>query len=699
MPELLFELGCEEIPAEDLFVLPDELKRIATNVFENNRLVFNGLETEATPRRLVLHGQVEAIQTTLRDQRMGPPSKVALDAAGNPTPAGLGFAKNAGVPFEKLKFVSTPKGEYVAAEIVVKGKLAARVLKDVMPMVITQLPFHKFMRWQSGDFLFGRPIRQILFLFDGKTVPFVIAGVKAGKYTFGHRFLGKKKIKVKSYEEYKDKLHENGVILRTQDRISLIQDQLAQHAMASGGRLQADEELLNLMSNEVEFPEVMSGNFPSSFLALPQEILINAMRKHQKYFCSVDAAGKLLPVFHTVLNTKASKPELIRQGHERVLLARLRDAEFFWQEDRKIPLEARIPGLERLTYQEKLGSYAQKIERMKAIGNQMSQQLGDRSVSESLPTLISLCKVDLMTHMVGEFPELQGKMCGLYAEAEGYPENFWQALYDQYLPVSVDDPVPRRIEGAVLSLVDRVETLTSGFVLNMIPTGSKDPYALRRIAAGAMKIVLEFKLNVDFQEFFGHALTLYTVKIKLTAGELLRGLLDLMESRFRFLMEQKGISHDYLNAILSANDHSYVDAHAKTSALWRLENSDQLKVLARGFKRINNIIFDQPHHSFDSEKLQEDGEIRLHRAFTDLAFRVEQNILDKNYDDALEIMVTLGPEIDNFFDEVMVMVEQPELRNNRIALLQQISDMYRKIADFSALQIDISPQSTQSAQS
>jgi glycyl-tRNA synthetase beta chain len=291
--------------------------------------------------------------------------------------------------------------------------------------------------------------------------------------------------------------------------------------------------------------------------------------------------------------------------------------------------------------------------------------------------------------MVGEFPELQGVMGGLYARAERRDEQFWQALYDQYMPVSAEDRVPRNLLAALLSLTDRLEILASGFVLNMIPTGSKDPYGLRRIATGAMKIALEWNLHIDFRAQLESALLLYSVKTKLTTGEMLRGLSELIESRFRFLMEQQGIAHDTLNAILNTEPKSYVDAKAKTVALWSLRNSEDLKTLARGFKRINNIIFDQPEHAFDADKLQEDGEVRLHRAFSDIAFRVEQNIQEKLYQQALEIMVTLGPEIDNFFDEVMVMTDNMEIRNNRIALLQQISELYRKIADFSALQIEL----------
>ena len=690
MPELLFELGCEEIPADDLLVLPEELKKRAAQAFEINRLVFTEIETHATPRRLVLRAQIERKQIELREEKVGPPLKVAVDLNGTPTAAGLGFAKNFGLSFQKLKTIQTPRGEYLAAQIVVKGRPASKVLAEILPGIVSQLPFKKFMRWGSEQFLFGRPIRNLLILFDGKIVRTSIAGVSSGRTTFGHRFLSnRKKIPVDSYETYLKQLHENGVVLTLEDRIETIRRELDEQTSAAGGTLKEDPQLLHIMSNEVEFPEVLTGTVSPEFLLLPHEILINAMRKHQKYFCAVDAENRLLPVFFTVLNTRAIKPELIRTGHERVLKARLRDAEFFWNEDRKTTLQARRNALRRLTYREKLGDYSQKIERMIAISHQILLFLNRMELEEPLSTLIQDCKTDLLTLMVGEFPELQGIMAGLYARQDGYPEEQWQALYDQYQPVSAEDPTPRNLLGALLSLTDRIEILTSGYIMNQAPTGSRDPYALRRIATGAMKIVLEHKIDLDFRQMFEHALTLYSIKAKLSAEEMLQGLGELMEARFRFLMEQKGIAQDFLNAILNAEKRSFVDAFAKTNALWAKHNSEDLKTLARGFKRINNIISDQPEYSFREEALQEDGEVRLYRAFNDLEFRVSQNIQQKDYMDALDIMVTLGPEIDNFFDEVMVMTEDPDLRNNRIALLQRISNLYRRIADFSALQIEL----------
>lgn len=693
MPELLFELGCEEIPAEDLFVLPGELTTLASQAFQSNRLSFSGLEAQVTPRRLFLFADMESWQSDLREERLGPPKKVAIGADGNPTPAGLGFAKNLGVAFDQLKIVQTPKGDYLAGEIVVKGKLAAEVLKEILPAIIAKLPFKKFMKWGAGEFLFGRPIRNLLLLFDGEIVPITVAGVDSGNVTFGHRFLGSRKIAVRTSAEYRRGLHENGVLLKFEDRLTLIESQLREHATAAGGILKQDADLARIMANEVEYPEVLTGRFADEFLALPQEILINAMRKHQKYFCATDQAGRLLPVFFTVLNTRADKPDLIRQGHERVLKARLRDAEFFWREDLKTKLEDRIPLLGRLTYHEKLGPdhkfYSHKVARMLVIAEEVLRQLQQSETGDRLSRLVNLCKADLVTLMVGEFPELQGVMGGLYARQQGFSEEEWQALYDQYLPVSAEDALPRNQTGALLSLIDRIETLVTGFVLNMVPTGSKDPYGLRRVATGAMKIILDFGLNLDLRQILQYAVDhAPTSRSKLKPPELTQALADLMEARFRHLMEQKGVAHDYLNAIINVENRSFVHAAAKANALWAKHGSEDLEALARGFKRISNIISNQPHGTLDPERLEEDGEKSLHRLFSDSKFRVEQLISERQYLDALDIMVTLGPEIDNFFDEVLVMTDNEPLKNNRIALLQDISDLYRKLADFSALQID-----------
>jgi glycyl-tRNA synthetase beta chain len=453
--------------------------------------------------------------------------------------------------------------------------------------------------------------------------------------------------------------------------------------------LHKDEELLNTMANEVEYPEVLTGSFPDEFLSMPQEILMNAMRKHQKYFCAINPNNQLLPVFFTVLNTHAQKPEIIRKGHERVLMARLRDAEFFWNEDRKTPLLARRQNLSRVTYHEKLGSYSDKIDRMQIIAAEILKQLSNQDLYSSLSKLIDLCKVDLVTLMVGEFPELQGVMAGLYAREEGFPEIEWKALYDQYLPVSAEGQVPRNLSGALLSLIDKVEILASGYVLNMIPTGSKDPYALRRAATGVIKIILDYKLPVQMQPVIEQALSAYQRKTKLTHTEMVNGIVELLEARFRFLMEQKGIAHDYLNAILAVDSGSFVNAFDRVNALWSKNKSEDLKTLARCFKRISNIISGQSELTFDPEKLTEDGEKRLNQVFNDMQFRVNLLINEGQYLDALDIMVTLGPEIDNFFDEVLVMTDDVALRNNRVALLQTINQLYRRIADFSQLQIEL----------
>lgn len=690
MPELLFELGCEEIPAEDLFVLPGTLKTLAEEAFAVSRIVVSSIETFATPRRLVLRAELSRKQKDIKEERLGPPAKIAWDPNGHPTLAAIGFAKNAGVPVDKLRKVETSRGEYLAIRVTQKGRRTEEVLKEILPEIVRKLPFKKYMRWGSQDFLFGRPIRNLLLLFGSKALPLTIAGVASGRQTFGHRFLSKRKrITVKSYSQYRTALAENGVILSFNDRVSKIEAGLQEQSTTAKGKLKADPDLLRTMANEVEFPEILMGSFAPEFLSLPHEILINAMRKHQKYFCGVDDQQKLLPVFFTVLNTHATKADLIRTGHERVLQARLRDAEFFWREDLKIPLVARRSMLDRLTYYEKLGSYGEKVMRMLQIAHLVLSQIGRLDLDGQLQELIRECKVDLLTLMVGEFPELQGIMAGLYAKQEGYPESKWMALYDQYLPVSAEDPVPRNLSGALLSVVDRIEALASGFTLNMIPTGSRDPYALRRVATGLMKIVLEYGLDVDFAEVFDLALSLYNIRNKLTPAEMKEGLMELMVSRFRFLMEQKGVAYDHLNAVLAVEQKSFLAAFAKTNALWATQNSGDLKTLAKGFKRINNIIGGQPEYDFEEELLQEDGEIRLYRAFSDLEFRVGQNIQVKDYSDALDMMVTLGPEIDNFFDEVLVMSEDERLRKNRIALLQKINDLYRKIADFSALQIEL----------
>lgn len=387
MPELLLELGCEEIPAEDLFVLKEELHHRAVEIFEANRLIHSEVESQVTPRRLMLRAELGPLQKDLQEVRMGPPRKVAIDAGGKPTPAGIGFAKNVGVAFDQLKVVDTPKGEYMACEVLIKGRPTAEILGEVIPVFIAKLPFKKFMRWGTVDYVFGRPIRNLLLLFHHEVISLTIAGVSAGRETFGHRFLGSLKISVDSYADYREKLKQNGVVLRFEDRVEKIAAELHHQAAEARGRLKEDPDLLRIMANEVEYPEVLKGAFLPDFLSLPSEILINAMRKHQKYFCVLDESGSLLPVFLTVLNTHAKDPEMIREGHERVLEARLRDAAFFWNEDHKKKLADRVPALERITYVEKLGSYKDKVTRMKKIGDIIIRQLGQQGLAGDLFTV------------------------------------------------------------------------------------------------------------------------------------------------------------------------------------------------------------------------------------------------------------------------------------------------------------------------
>lgn len=689
MPELLLEIGCEEIPAEDLLVLQDEIREKAVAAFKANRIPFQDAESQVTPRRLMLKLELAARQEDLQEVRMGPPRKVAIDSTGKPTQAGLGFAKNLGVAFDQLKTVDTPKGEYLACEVRIQGKPTAELLAEMIPALVSSLSFKKYMRWGTVDYVFGRPIRNLVLLFNREIVPLTIAGVSSGKFTFGHRFLGKSKIEIETFSDYSKKLKENGVILRFSDRTEKISKELMHAAQKSGGTLAEDPDLLRIMANEVEYPEVLKGSFSPDFLYLPQEILINAMRKHQKYFCILDSKGSLLPAFLTVLNTHPANPDSIREGHERVLVARLNDAIFFWKEDEKKKMVDRIPALERITYIEKLGSYKDKVNRMKRIGDAVTNQLGRQDLAGDLSLVQGLAKVDLATLMVGEFPELQGIVGGLYAKAEKYPDEIWRAIYDQYKPVSAEDSVPRRMLGALLSLTERIDALAAGFTMNMIPTGSKDPYALRRLATGAVRILLEHGIDLNVQPIFDQALSLFSVKTKLSREEMLHGLMDLLGARFRFLMEQRGIASDYIDAVLNVEKQSPLSAQVKLEALWSIRQSTDLIILARAFKRINNIISGQEDGDFDSELLQEDGEKRLAQVFGDLEFRVGQLIQEKQYSEALEIMVMLGKEIDIFFDEVMVMTEDRKIRNNRIALLRRISDLYRRLADFSALQIEI----------
>src|SRR5579863_8892584 len=502
--ELLFEIGAEEIPAGMLPKAITELKSILErHLAAENYQEGVTIETFGGPRRLTawVRGLI-AKQADVENEVTGPPKTVAYDASGAPTRAAVSFAERQGLPLHEVYLVQTPKGEYLAAKVTKRGRSAHELLREILPRVIHDLPWPRTMTWTGLEGArFIRPIRWLVGVLDGKPLKFSFGGLTAGDTTVGHRFLGKPQIRVNSFADYEKKLRANGVIVRPAERLEKIERELASYVKRTGFHVHPDPDLLQLVSYLNEFPHVIEGGFDPAFLELPDEILITVMRGHQKYFAVEKRSGELAPCFLAVINLAKDFQGLVRAGHERVLRARFADARFFWESDQKVRLADILPKLDKITYESRLGSYHAKVERMRAIARWLTEQwfnsgLLQAHVSEA-DRAAELSKCDLSTEMVREFPELQGIVGGLYTQAQGEPEVIADAVYDHYRPVGLDDPIPRNLIGCAVALADKFDSTVGCFTVGVVPTGSSDPYALRRAALGIVKIILDQKLPVS----------------------------------------------------------------------------------------------------------------------------------------------------------------------------------------------------------
>ena len=502
--EVLLEVGSEEIPAGMLPKAEEDLRANLEKLLAAENLSDGvAVETFSAPRRLVAYIRgLREKQADVLNEVTGPPKSVAYDSVGEPTRAAHSFAEKQGLALKDLYIVRTPKGEYLGAKQVKRGRTAEQILAEMLPRVIHDLSWPRSMTWTGIDGArFIRPIRWIVAVANGKPLKFSFAGVSAGDTTHGHRFLGKGPLRVKDFADYEKKLLANGVVVRPAARKERIARELAAHAKRGGYRVHEDAELLKLVTYLNECPSILEGEFDPAFLALPDEILITVMRGHQKYFAVEKRNGEVAPHFLAVINLPKDPKGLVRAGHERVLRARLADAQFFWEADQKCRLADYLPKLERVTYESRLGSYRDKVERVRAIARWLAEQwfnggLMQAHVAEA-DRAAELSKCDLATEMVREFTELQGIVGGLYARAQGEPDDVADAIYDHYRPVGLEDPIPRNLTGCAVALGDKLDSIVGCFTVGLVPTGSSDPYALRRAALGILKIILERKLPVS----------------------------------------------------------------------------------------------------------------------------------------------------------------------------------------------------------
>jgi glycyl-tRNA synthetase beta chain len=699
--EFLLEVGCEEIPAGMIPGAASELK-VILNKYLGSENLLDGAAVEAfgAARRLVATcAALRLRQDDITREVMGPPKSVAFDAEGKPTRAAESFAGKQGLLVSDLYSVSTPRGEYMAAKQMIVGRAAVERLQEILPRAVAEIPWPKTMYWTSASGLrFIRPIRWVVALLGRDVIHFDLADVSSGNATVGHRFLGKPRIPVSGLNDYVNKLRRNFVLARPEDRRTKVERELANLASHKSLRVNQDLPLTEMVTYLNEYPTAIMGDFEESYLELPDEILITVMRGHQKYFALRRRDGRLAPHFLAVINLDRDRGGLIRAGHERVLRARFADARFFWQADQRCRLADYLPKLSQVTFQVKLGSYGEKVERIRALARWLAEQWFARGIHEArvadADRAAELAKCDLVTDMVREFSELQGIVGGLYAKAQEEPEDVANAVYDHYRPVGLDDPIPRNLTGCIVALADKMDTLVGCFGVGLTPTGSSDPFALRRAALGVVKIILERKLPLSLAEVIAAAargLTTHPPKLRITV-EMERQVTDFLLDRARFILrERDGFAYDEINAALRAASDDLVDAYERIAAVRAIRKTKNFEPLAVSFKRIRNILekAGPPEKwtlsAVNPEVFQADAEKKLHSAARRVAGEAEQYRRAGKYREALQRIATIRPEVDDFFDSVMVMAEQEDLRRNRLTLLAELLREFSRIADFSEL--------------
>ena len=683
--EFLLEIGTEEIPSRFINPALEKMKELFTALLASGRVAIEGGQIQAygTPRRLVLCApQLAERQQDLSKEVTGPPKKIAYDAEGKPTKAALVFAEKNGISVEQLTIKATDKGEYVVARIDEKGGDTAAWLKQVLPGFILSIPFPKTMRWMDKDIRFARPIHWLLALWGGSVVECEINGLKSGNLSRGHRFMSPGAFLVKDFKSYTQQAEPNYLVIDPEVRKQRIMKQIKELAATKNGTVLDDPGLVEEVANLVEYPVAVLGSFNPEYLRVPKDVLITAMREHQRYFSVVGANGELLPCFITISNTRTEDMEMVRAGNERVLAARLSDAAYFFDHDVKHPLGDRVEGLKKVTYQEKLGTIYDKIERVKALSGYLAGLLSaDRVVAERAAYL---SKADLITGVVGEFPKLQGVMGRHYALSSGEDPRVADAILEHYLPRFAGDRMPASIEGVCVGIADRIDTITGCFSVGLIPSGSEDPYGLRRQSMAILNMVSERGLRLSLATLIAESCKEYKLK-KNDATKVASEALDFFRQRLAGILASEGFRSDVVDAALSVGFDDPLIAREKVRALDGLRSSEDYLPLVTALKRAGNILPKDFSGSVKKSLLKQDAEKALHAAYTEIKDRVVEKTGSLDFRGALADIASLRRPVDAFFDTVMVMDKDPEVKNNRLALLAGIAGLFSGIADFSRL--------------
>ena len=707
MPDFLLEIGCEEIPARMIDSASRELQERVNTLLQRERLEPAGAISHLdTPRRLaVLASGIPASQPDITEQVNGPSAQIAYKD-GQPTPAADAFAKKVGVDVGKLEKVSTPKGEYLAATVTRKGRTAAEILAETLPKEISALYWPKNMYWRKRGEVFVRPVRWLVAMLDDEIVPVEFFGLAAGNASRGHRIIASETVAISRPSAYVEALR-GAKVLGAAEREQVIRKALdAATRTIPGARWREDKPLVSTVVNLTEFPSAILGSFDPEFLDLPEEVLVTVMRDHQKYFAIEDAHGKLLPHFLAVLNTAADSDGLIGHGNERVLRARFNDARFFWQTDQKQTLRQRVELLRNVTFQKDLGSYYDKTMRVQRMASWLAETVKQSGMAVR-PGVVHkaalLAKTDLTTELVKEFTELQGIVGGLYARVQQLDEDMKpdvqtevsRAIYDHYKPESMEDGAPATVEGAVLSIADKADSIAGMFALGLIPSGSKDPFALRRQANGIVKTIAEHKLPFRLSGIMADARGRYKgseAEKKFSNAAYGESVRSFFRERLEFyLKDARCYAYDVVSAILAVDSDDVMDAAARAEAVSKVRGSADFESISSAFKRMKNILRQAAEKTkfialrVDPAGLQEESEKQLAALIPQTVAAVEKLRAARDYEGALIEIAKLRPAIDKFFEKVMVMVDDDHLRANRLALLQTVVKEFSTIADFSEI--------------
>lgn len=679
--DLLFEIGAEEIPAGFMPNILGQLKQLAETKLNDAHLPFESIATYGTPRRLALI--VKGLADTsaeISERHKGPSASIAYDADGNATKAAIGFARGKGLDVADL----VVEDGYIYAETKTAGVPAKDIVTDMLPQLITGLNFPKSMHWGNLDAKFVRPVRWFVALLDEEVIPVEFATVKSGNVTRGHRFLGADEITIKNAASYVDTLKENFVMVDQDARRELISKQLHDMAASKNASIVWDDDLLEEINYLVEWPTALCGGFEESYLALPDAAIITPMKDHQRYFPLVDQNGKLLPMFLTVRNGSDHSIEVVQAGNERVLRARLDDAKFFFNEDRKKPLIDRQDGLTKIVFQEGLGNLADKTERLLKLGRVFGEECGlHEDAAVVLERATELAKTDLTTGMVTEFTELQGVMGKEYALLDGESEEVAEAIFEQYLPRFAGDVLPQTEAGKVLSIIDKVDNIVATFSRGLIPTGSQDPYALRRQTIGILNILLGSEWNISLRPIFKASMGLLNVPTE-KQDELLGQVEEFFTLRLKNIFLDREVPHHVIDLLLSNNELSVADAEGLVNAL--LANRiDENVELVQAYTRMYNLVKDVEYTGVNSDLLKEDAEKELFEAASKASEASSAAWEAGDYDAVVAVPATLVPAINKFFEDVMVMDKDEAIKANRLQLVRLAYSVMAIIGDISAL--------------